>query len=161
MAAAAPTASISGEEEVVEAEASNDYGARRRRLLTDTVNIGLDVTVRDAAFGELHKVEIIQSVQDRLAVLWRQNLTTLIAASIPLLTVIISETLAPTALPTPAPTSAPTTVWVALGGRHLALVLIGAALAVVMCGCVAAFIRSLVRHRRQAKEQNATAGRAP
>ena len=167
--AAAPTASISGEEEVVEAEASNDYGARRRRLLTDTVNIGLDVTVRDAAFGELHKVEIIQSVQDRLAgSVASGNLTTLIAAaaaaldsSSPLLTVIISETLAPTALPTPAPTSAPTTVWVALGGRHLALVLIGAALAVVMCGCVAAFIRSLVRHRRQAKEQNATARDVP
>jgi len=52
-------------------------------------------------------------------------------------------------------------VWVALGGRHLALVLVGAALAVVMCGCVAAFIRSLVRHRRQAKEQNATARDVP
>ena len=144
-------------------------GTRRRQLLTNAVNIGLEVTVRDAAFNVSDKAEIAHSVQDDLAVSAASgDFSTLIAdaaaaldSSSPLLTVIISETLAPTALPTPAPTSAPTTVWVALGGRHLALVLIGAALAVVMCGCAAAFVRSLVRHRRQAKEQNATARDVP
>ena len=48
-----------------------------------------------------------------------------------------------------------------LGGRYLAVVAISAALVVVMCGCAAAFIRSLFRRRRQAKEQNATAQDVP
>ena len=48
-----------------------------------------------------------------------------------------------------------------LGGRYLAVVAIIAVLAVVMCGCAAAFIRSLFRQRRQVKEQNATAQDVP
>ena len=91
-------------------------GARRRRLLTDEVNIGLEVTVRDAAFDlSSSKAEIIQSVQDDLAVSAASgDFSILIAdaaaaldSSSPLLTVLISETLAPTLAPTSAPSFAP------------------------------------------------------
>ena len=90
-------------------------GARRRRLLADAVNIDLEVTVRDAAFGESSKAEIIQSVQDDLAIsVVSGDFSTLIAdaaaaldSSSPLLTVLISETLAPTLAPTSAPSFAP------------------------------------------------------
>ena len=89
--------------------------ARRRRLLADAVNIDLEVTVRDAAFGESSKAEIIQSVQDDLAISAASgDFSTLVAdaaaaldSSSPLLTVLISETLAPTLAPTSAPSFAP------------------------------------------------------
>ena len=63
----------------------------------------------------------------------------------------------PSPIPIPAPTPAPTTLLVLLGGRYLTFVIIGVVLTVVMCCCVLAFAHSLIRHRRQAKERNATA----
>ena len=63
----------------------------------------------------------------------------------------------PSPIPIPAPTPAPTTLLALLGGRYLTVVIIGVVLAVVMCCCVLAFAHSLIRHRRQAKERNATA----
>ena len=52
-------------------------------------------------------------------------------------------------------------MWDLVGGQYLTIVIIIAVLAFVMCGCVMAFIRSLIRRRRQTKEQNATARDVP
>ena len=106
---------ITGLKSISQHTCTDVAGARRRRLLTDAVNIDLEVTVRDAAFGESSKAEIIQSVQDDLAIsVVSGDFSTLIAdaaaaldSSSPLLTVLISETLAPTLAPTSAPSFAP------------------------------------------------------
>ena len=106
---------ITGLKSISQHTCTDVAGARRRRLLTDAVNIGLEVTVRDAAFDLSSKAEIIQSVQDDLAVSAASgDFSILIAdaaaaldSSSPLLTVLISETLAPTLAPTSAPSFAP------------------------------------------------------
>ena len=130
-------------------------GTRRRQLLTDAVNIGLEVTVRDAAFNVSDKAEIAHSVQDDLAVSAASgDFSTLIAdaaaaldSSSPLLTVLISETLAPTSAPTSAPSFAPSFAPTADGdddtGQAMMLIWVVIAIAVLVIVIViacAAFI---------------------
>ena len=115
-------------------------GARRRRLLADAVNIDLEVTVRDAAFGESSKAEIIQSVQDDLAIsVVSGDFSTLIAdaaaaldSSSPLLTVLISETLAPTLAPTSAPSFAPSSAPTVNDGDDTAQAMIWVVIAIAV-----------------------------